>query len=103
MTKLFEILIPVRDNDKLEFGFSHNVNWDNAVLVIAGGLTKYPPVKGQWISNSNELFSEDMIPVRIACSEEQIEEIADFTAKHYKQLAVMYYLVSNNVIIKSYE
>jgi hypothetical protein len=60
-----------------------------------------PPAKGQWES-SNILLEERMIPVRIACTREQIEAIADMTAEYYMQDAVMYYLISNEVIIKHY-
>lgn len=41
-----------------------------------------------------------MIPVRIACSREEIDKIIDITIKHYNQLAVMAYKVSDEVIIK---
>jgi hypothetical protein len=43
-----------------------------------------------------------MIPVRIACTQDQIETIADWTAKYYEQQAVMYYRVSDYVVIKQY-
>ena len=41
-----------------------------------------------------------MIPVRIACSEEEINKIIDITMVHYDQLAVMAYIISEKVIIK---
>lgn len=59
------------------------------------------PGRGQWVFGDT-LFSERMIPVRIYCTEPQIEAIADITAKFYEQLAVMYYLISNQVVIKEY-
>lgn len=40
-----------------------------------------------------------MIPVRIACNEEQIRDIISFTLKHYKQIAVMAYKLSDKVLI----
>jgi hypothetical protein len=40
-----------------------------------------------------------MIPVRIAATETEMTQIADFTAKHYNQQAVIYYLVSEKVIL----
>jgi hypothetical protein len=43
-----------------------------------------------------------MIPVRIFCNRPQINEISDITAAHYRQLAVMCYRISNEVIIKDY-
>lgn len=61
-----------------------------------------PPIKGQWVSEG-ELFAERMIPVRIATTQENIEKIADMTAKFYEQLAVMYYKISDEVTIKHYK
>jgi hypothetical protein len=43
-----------------------------------------------------------MIPVRIACTAEQIDKIADMSANYYDQLAIMYFRVSDAVVIKSY-
>lgn len=44
-----------------------------------------------------------MIPVNIACTKEQIEQIADHTAKYYDQKAVMYYEISSDVNIINYD
>lgn len=103
MTTLFEILIPVASNEGIAFDKDHNEKWADMVLKLAGGLTIFGPVDGYWRSPSGEVFKEQMMPVRIACSQEQIEQIADFSASHYKQQAIMYSLVSTNVIIKNYE
>lgn len=72
-------------------------------MSISGGLTIYRPSKGQWISKEGELFEERMIPVRIMCSREDIEKIADLTAQYYNQKAVMFYLISTESYIKHYE
>lgn len=77
--------------------------WDAKVRKITGGLTIMPPVRGQWVSPEDQLFQERMIPVRIACTREQIDTISDMTAKFYEQLAVMYYHVSSEVVIKHYK
>lgn len=67
---------------------------------IAGGLTIYKPAKGQWVEpDSKDVYGERMIPVRIACTENQIRKIANFTIKHYRQLAVMVYVISEKVLI----
>lgn len=75
--------------------------WDEKVRKITNGLTIMPPAKGQWL-HGNQLFTERMIPVRIACTREQMEKISDMTAKYYSQLAIMYYLISDEVTIKNY-
>lgn len=103
-TCLWEILVPTEKRlhpGKYYTTRYHRV-WDAKVRAIAGGLTIIHPVKGHWISPSGELFQERMIPVRIACTYQQIDQIADITAKYYDQLAVMYYKVSDCVVIKNY-
>lgn len=101
--KLYEILVPTQTNEGKPIKTRFHRVWDEKVRKITGGLTIIPPVKGEWVSDCGHLFRERMIPVRIACTEEQIEEIADMTAAYYKQLAIMYYLLSNEVKIKKYE
>ena len=44
-------------------------------------------------------YKEIMIPVRIACTKEQIIQIAKFTIEHYKQKAVFVTLVSENTMV----
>ena len=100
--KLWEILVPTLRNEKPVRTRSHK-EWDARVRRIAGGLTILKPVKGEWVSPSGELFSERMIPVRIMCSEEQIEQVADLTAEFYCQEAVMYYLIAEKSFIKHYK
>jgi hypothetical protein len=100
--KLYEILVPTISNQGIPFRTRFHKVWDEKVKKITGGLTVTPPVKGQWVSTTGELFKERMIPVRIACSPEQINEIADMSAKYYNQLAIMFYLISDEVIIKHY-
>lgn len=58
------------------------------------------PTKGKWISPNGVLFTDRMIPVRIACTAEQMRKIIRITLNHYSdQLAVMAYLVSEQVHI----
>lgn len=99
---LYEILVPtVRNSGKPIRTKCHRV-WDEKVRAITGGLTVMTPARGQWVSPDGELFAERMIPVRVMCSAEQIEEIADMTADFYDQLAVMFYKISDDVRVKHY-
>lgn len=77
--------------------------WDKRVRDITGGLTVLQPAKGQWISPTGELYQERMIPVRIAATRTQIDQIIDMTLAHYDQLAVLCYKVSDLVIIRHKE
>lgn len=99
---IWEILVPTRTREGAPIRTRQHHEWDTRVRRITGGLTVMPPVHGQWVSSDDKLFRERMIPVRIACTKEQIETIADMTAEFYNQLAVMYYRLSNDVVIKEY-
>lgn len=99
---IYEILVPTTRNDGKYFTIRHHKIWDEHILKIAGGLTIIAPQKGKWVSNDKKLFAERMIPVKIVCTSEEIEKIADITAKHYEQLAVLFYKISDEVTIKHY-
>ena len=94
-------MVPTQSNQGKPFRTRFHKVWDVKVRAITGGLTIIPPVKGQWVHNG-DVYLERMIPVRIACTEEQINQIADMTAEYYDQLAVMFYLISEKVTIKHY-
>lgn len=101
MIQLWEVLVPtVRRVGGKPYRVRYHRIWDKKVRDLAGGLTIMRPAVGQWVSPSGELFKERMIPVRIAATREQIDQIIDFTIKYYDQLAVMAYKVSEEVIVK---
>lgn len=108
MNQLYEILVPTEKPEwvagkRRYFRTKHHKKWDALVVAIANGLTILQPSRGQWVSPTGTLFRERMIPVRISCTEDQIQEIMDLTAKHYSQLAIMAYKISDQVLIKNYE
>lgn len=93
---LWEILVPTMMNGKPVRTRYHKV-WDEKVRAISNGLTILKPAKGEWVSSTGELFAERMIPVRIACSEADIEVIMDMTIKYYNQEEVLTYKISECV------
>ena len=96
---LWEILVPCYWNTGKPVRTRHHREWDKVVRKVAGGLTIYKPAKGQWIdSNTDNLYAERVIPVRIACTLPQISLIAKFTLQHYRQIQVMVYVVSEKVL-----
>ncbi len=98
-TELWEILVPtIKDGKPIRTRF-HRV-WDEKVRQIANGLTILTPAKGQWVDAGGDVISERMIPVRIACSYEEMRAIARMTIQYYKQDAVMYYQVSDKCFIE---
>ncbi len=100
MSELWEILVPRALNGGEEIPVSYHQAWDKRVREIAGGLTILKSARGIWESPTGEIFQEAMIPVRIACSEVQIRQIANLTMDYYDQEAVMAYRVSDLVIIQ---
>ena len=100
---LWEILVPTLHPDGKPIRTRYHRVWDEKVRKISGGLTILAPARGQWIAPCGTLFAERMIPVRVACTEEEIHQIADMTVKYYQQKAVMYYCISKEVYIQTYE
>lgn len=97
--KLFQILVPTQYGDtKKPIRTAHHKNWDAMVRKICGGLTIMTPAKGQWMFGG-ELFAEKVIPVSIFCSEEQMKKIVEFSFKHYRQHAIMYYVLSSECYV----
>lgn len=102
--QLWEILVPTINNEGKPFRTRHHKEWDKVVRNISGGMTILTPCKGQWIDKSTEvLYEERMIPVRIACTRNQIIQIMKFAKVHYKQIDILAYKVSDDVIFLSKE
>lgn len=97
---LYEILVPCQWNDGRPVRTRHHRGWDERVRKIAGGLTILKPGKGQWV-HEDDLYEDRVIPVRIFCTQKQIERIGQITIEHYEQEAVMYYQLSDWCLITS--
>ncbi len=99
MKQLFEILVPTQYGDTLKpISTKHHKNWDAWVRRISGGLTILKSAKGQWI-HKDSLFEEKVIPVRIFCTRKDMDKIVSFSFGHYRQHAIMFYVVSNECFI----
>ncbi len=100
MTKyMWEILVPA-SSPELKFTMAHHKEWDEYVKAVAGGITINKTAKGEWISPDGTLFKDTIIPVRIMCTEAEIEKIIEFTIRHYTQEAVLAYEISNHVKLR---
>jgi hypothetical protein len=101
MLKIYEILVPTAYGDtRKPISTRHHKNWDKFVRKITGGLTILSIARGQWIHHDTaELFEERVIPVRIACKEKDMQKIVEFSLCHYRQFAIFYYKISDEVII----
>ena len=101
--KQWEILVPTHTNDGKKITLEHHKEWDAFVQKLTNGLTIQKPSKGYWLSVEKVNFVEEMIPVKIYCSKKKIKKISDFTAMHYRQLAVTFYLTSKEGYIVDYD
>ncbi len=98
-SELWEVLVPASNNNGDEFTVVHHQLWDEEVRLITGGLTIMRTAKGRWEDSQGNLFAETVIPVRVACDEEKVRSIMDLTLRHYGQLAVMAYRISDQALI----
>ena len=100
--EMWEIYVPACiPNASKKYRISHHKQWDEFVVSITGGLTIMKSAKGVWINSIGKKINEKMIPCRIACTEEQMHKIVDFTIKHYDQEAVLAYQISEKTIFKT--
>lgn len=100
MICLWEILVPTVRNDGRPYRLKYHRVWDEKVRAISGGMSICTPIHGRWVSETGQIFSERMIPVRVAATVDQINEIIDFTLVYYDQMAIMAYRITDYVIIK---
>ncbi|MBT7706346.1 hypothetical protein HN747_02765 [archaeon] len=96
--KLWEILLPTHSNDGKEYTIEHHRKWGEKAKQVSGGITFLGAVKGSWKSPQGHIFEEEMLPVRIRCTSEEIKKISNYTLKHYSQETVWAYEISSNII-----
>ncbi len=97
---VWEILIPKCSNEGVEYSVQYHQAWDKKVREITGGITILKSAKGHWVNPEGRLLIEDMIPVRIYCTEKNIDKIIDFTMEYYNQDTIFAYRTSNKVKIR---
>jgi hypothetical protein len=97
--KLYEILVPTIYGDTMKpIRTKHHKVWDSRVKALSGGLTILTPGKGIWVHEGKD-YLERVIPVRISCDGNTMEKIVQITLQHYRQKAVMYYVLSEECYI----
>lgn len=100
---MYEILVPCQWNTGKPIRTRHHKEWDKVIRKISGGLTILAPSRGQWIDNRDGmLYEERMIPVRLVCTESELEKIIKFTASHYRQIAILAYEISRKVFYREF-
>lgn len=101
--KLFEILVPTIYGDTMKpIRTKHHKRWDERVKKLSGGLTVLTPGKGTWVHEGVD-YVERVIPVRIMCDDKTMKKIVAITLQHYRQKAVMYYVLATECYIVNAE
>lgn len=87
---MFMVFVPRESRKGVPFTVAHHQKWDKFVYDLSGGITILKSALGKWVNPNAKLEAEKMIPVMVGCTKAQMENIADFTVKHYDQVAVSY-------------
>ena len=91
---LWEIKIPVADNDGVLFDKDHHDAFRRILRSISGGLTCSPALEGEW-EYGDKLYSEPVIAIQFRAVRADAERIAVHARKYYRQLAVMVHKVAD--------
>lgn len=95
---LWEILIPLKSNEGIDFSVEHHRKWEGHVKEISGGITLLGTAHGQWVSPQGRTFDEPVIPVRVRATREEMVRIGHYTATHYDQERVWLYRIADEII-----
>lgn len=95
--QMWEILVPTQHNDGRPIRTRFHRVWDKEVEKISGGMTILHPARGRWV-HQEQRYVERMIPVRVMCTEADMNKIVGFTVVYYDQIEVMAYRISDKII-----
>lgn len=99
---LWEILIPVTHKDGTPVTEKDHRIWRSSLEAI--GVHQFlAPGAVPWIVNEPHLVGVRMIPFRVACTQEQITQVANLTASYFGQDAILLYRVSDDVTLIRYD
>lgn len=96
--KLWELLIPTHSNEGTEYSPEHHREWEKKAKGVSRGITFLGSARGSWESPQGKVFDEQMMPVRVRCTTDDIKKICDYTLEHYSQETVWAYEISSNII-----
>lgn len=75
MTRYYEILIPRLTNSGARYQNNEHGRFEDAVFRAAGGFSALPEVAGAWRNSNGKAFWECMIPYRIMCHEQTMQQL----------------------------
>ena len=91
MPSLYEILMPFYYTKEKSYA-----DWTTLVTSKTNGLTVGQPCCGTWLDSDKSII-ETVLPVRIACDEYTMSEIAKAAKTMFNQKEIMYYCITRDV------
>jgi hypothetical protein len=97
MKAVWRVMVPVYGNDGRRIPARVHLEWQDKVVNISGGWTMHATALGAWLEDGASLpLIEDMTPVDILCTEEQLDAVIDLTGRLYQQKVVFAYKVTED-------
>jgi hypothetical protein len=97
MKAVWRIMVPVYYNDGRRIPDRVHLEWQDEVVKISRGWTMHATALGAWLEDGASLpLIEDMTPVDILCTEDQLDAIINLTGRLYNQKIVFAYKVTED-------
>lgn len=90
---LWEILIPLCNNEGTYFLEEHHAVWKREIIELSKGLTVLACATGYWLNLNNP---EPMLPVRFIATKTEAKRVMEFTQGHYRQQVVLCYKIADS-------
>lgn len=101
---VWTIMVPCNYNDGKPVRTRHHREWDRQVQLITHGMTIGSPSIGKWKNKNDSVeYRDRVIPVMLIATAEEMKKISKITANHYKQIAVMYFKTSSEVVVEYFQ
>ncbi len=89
MKSLFEIAVPVRDNNDKPIPKGKNLAFETFLLSSVGGYTRMPATEGAW-SDGKRVYYDEMRAYRIACDPDTMRQIVKLAFAVYSDQAAIF-------------
>lgn len=93
---MWNIFIPVQDNDGNRFDEQYMDSWFNMAATVSGGLTILSESIGKYTSDQYT-YEEPILPVLLYATKNDLVTLATVAKNMFKQETVLFYKVSDDV------
>jgi len=99
--EMWEFLLPMINVARHRITFTEYLEWGNEVKKITTGLVLLPFENASWCDSDGVLFKDGMVPVRVTCNKEHVQDIIELTLTYYQQPAIMAYKISDTCVVRN--